>query len=146
MHTKKTHNQSITLTGLGAGWSDAVRVDQLGHSGTLINIQARAPSGGPTGTVRLKVFRAKPPPMGMTNNATVPVALLDAANVVDDDTFLDISGITISPSATTASAKQNIAALGGQATYATVRSDYWLWASVQGITGDVIITLSAEGA
>lgn len=140
--------------GLGAGWSDPVRVDGIGRSGELYELTVRGDVTDATaGTADVMLFAAADPTAGTQHSssvqASVPVADLDPDAINDEYIFVEITGLTVAASATTKSDSVNFldpAVNNGPALYAIPNNKGMaIWCAVKGVTGVVHVGLKARG-
>jgi len=135
----KTLKTTLVPEGVGAGWSEALRVSGLGRSGEVVTLAVRGDLGDATaGTMTLVLFEAP-----LNSAGTLP----DPAAIADENIALRIAGLTVAASATVASDSVNVRDLTKWAAlYAVTRADQGLFLAIQGVTGKVHVTLRAQGA
>ena len=141
--------RAVTVTGVGAGWSDPVRFSQIGRAGVITLVHFRGDvTDATTGTAEMLVFRAPAPsaPADFSSFPTVALATsLDPTAITRVDKALQMSGITIAPHATDPSDEDNIRlATGGGATFDR-RPGFEIWVAIKGVTGAVHIGIESEG-
>ena len=140
----------ITVTGLGAGWSNPKRFSQMGEAGGILLVHFRGDVGdATTGTAEMMIFRAAAP-TDQADYVTFPdvvtLANLDPDAVTRADKFLEMTGITIAPHATDPSDESNLKlALGDEGATFDRQRGTDIWVAIKGVTGDVHIGIDSKG-
>lgn len=115
-------SSDVTVPASGS-WSTPVLVDTLGNYGRITRLVVRAPASSTWTAGEVRIYQGAY--SGSTDPATVP----------DEDIRVEVTGATITGSATAADIDENVQANASGSIYDTRTSGVALWVSVKSTAG-----------